>query len=995
MTPTAPRPYLWLLALLAACSWLGTWQAAYAGTIFDPQLAWQTLETPHFHIHYERRHETIAQRAAVFAEEAYGEVTGFLHRPISGQTELTLLDNEDTVNGVSLPYPNRMIYVYLTGPDQDMLVGRYESALKWVITHEFTHAVQFEATGGWVSLINQIFGRALYPNLLQPFFLVEGLAVTAESRFTRGGRAREGDFDMIVRCAALEDKLLDIDQAGGYYLTLWPGGSSTYIYGTYFYQFLIARYGSEIPGRISTAYGTEPWLGINRAFERVLPGHSTYEIWGEFEDYLKMRSRRQLARIQQHPLIQGEAVTHDGYYHRHPVWGPDGLMYVVAGPQRSSSLVRDPLNGQAAQRLLSKSPFGSYSLADRFLYCSGAHEVDAYRTYDDLYRYDTRTHAVVQLTDGKRASDPAVSPDGQRVIASLNDAGTSNLALFDAGGSYLQALTHHTDGTQYSGTAWSPDGKTAVTSRWHDGSRDLALFEPGKTEPAPLWRDSAIDVDPAWSPDGKLIYFSSDRDGGVFNLFAYRLADRKLFQLTNVVGAAVEPAPSPDGKQLAFSSYSAAGWDIRTLTLDPASWREVALAEATVYDPLSGDPVPAPSPPDHEALPQPAVPYPSHPYHPWDTLSPKTWSPVAYVDEKSYMLGITTFGQDVLMQHYAYLNAGWSLGGNRPYYVLSYTNDQLPPTLSLNLSDVPTSYTLSHRNPNGTLAAYDLWQHQVGGSLSATFPGVPSKLLGTSWVQGQSITLGASALNVSYLGARPSGGGDLGQVPGDLVGARGAPPEGPRRTVFARYQFADNYRSGYAISPESGQVLGIDYEKALPVAGGGTTYDRVSADFRRYQELPWRHHVLAVRAAGGVNVGRPDGDFYLGGAGSSNLVTIMDERYIAGVDSGALRGYSTGQLSGDRMALASLEYRFPLWEIQRGPGTLPLFFRRLSGAVFTDAGWIGRGSLPNDPRFGFGVEARTTMDVINVPTELRLGFAQGTHPQEGGPHFILEAGISF
>lgn len=962
---------------------------ARAGTLFDPALHWQTLETPHFRIHHESRHASIAQRAGVFAEEAYRNVTGFLRHELSGPTEITLLDHEDTVNGVSLPYPNRMIYVYLTGPDQDMLVGRYESALKWVITHEFTHTVQFERTGGVIELVNQVLGRALYPNLLLPFYLVEGLAVTAESRFTRGGRAREGDYDMILRCAALEGQLLEVDQAGGYYLTRWPGGASTYIYGAYFYQFLLARYGDAVASQIAAAFGAEPWWGASEAIAHAIPGKDAYRLWDEFRDYLTTRARRQLARIDRQARIEGTPVTTSGYYHRHPGWTPKGeLLYVEAGPQRGSSMLLDRRDGSAPRKLFGKSPFGSWSVRDRHLYFSGGHAPDHYRSYDELYRYDLDTGELVRLTGDTRASDPAISPDGARVLATMNGAGSTNLALFDAGGSLLEALTHHTDGTQYGGTVWSPDGARAVSSGWQGGARDLYMYAPGVTEPAPLWRDTAIDVHPAFSPDGRHLYFASDRDGGVFNLYALRLRDRALFQITNVVGGAIEPAPSPDGKLLAFSSYSARGWDIRTLEVRPETWRPVELQEATLYDTLSGEPVPAPAPPASEDRRLPVLPYPIHPYQPWDTLRPKTWTPVAYLEGP--MLGLVTVGQDVLMQHYAYLNAGWSLGVNRPYYVLSYTNDQLPPTLSLGLSDLPARYRLS----TGQGLAYDAWQHTTGGSLALTFPGQPNKILNNYWVQGQSITLGASAQQVDWLGARPAAGGDLGPVPAALLEAPGAPRPGPRRSLFARYQFADNYRSGYAVSPESGQVLGLDYEKGLAVAGGG--YDRVSADYRRYRELPWKHHVLAWRLAGGVNAGRPDGDFYLGGAGSTGLVTLIDQRYIGGPDAVALRGYNQGQLTGDRMAMTSLEYRFPLLEVQRGAGTWPAFMRRLAGATFADVGWAGRGALRNDPHLGLGVEARAVVDVINVASELRVGLAYGTHPQDGRDlKAIFEAGISF
>ncbi|HEY9856193.1 MAG TPA: BamA/TamA family outer membrane protein [Stenomitos sp.] len=972
---------------------------ARAGTLFDPQIPWRTLETPHFRVNYDARQEAIAQRAGVFAEEAYAKVTPFLKSKPPQKVDLTLIDNEDTVNGFAFPYPSSMMYIYLTTPNQDMLSGRYESWLKQIITHEFTHVAQFEANGGLTDLINRVFGRALYPNLFQPVFLIEGLAVTTESRFTQGGRAKEGDFDMILRSAAAADQLLSIDQATGWSsLTEWPGGSSTYIYGSYFYQYLIEHYGADVPGRISHEYGAFPWLGINQAIGRVLPGKTAYALWDELKAYLKERATRQIAAIREHPVTASDRLTTSGFEHHHPMWTADGkLLYAEYTPNQSPSLMLDSLDGKPARRLFGKLYTGSYTLSQgRFLYLSAGGEVGNYNVYDDVYRYDLKTKKVHQLTEAKRASDPAVSPDGKHFIATLNGGGTTNLALFDTGGALQAQLTHHEDGTQYSGTVWSPQGDLVATSAWRNGSRDLYVFRPGETQPEPLWRDSAIDIDPQWSPDGKCLYFASDRSGGVFNVFAYRLADKKLFQVTNVLGAAVEPAISPDGKRLAFASYSSDGWDIHAMPLDPATWREVPITAATVYEPVSGAPMAAPAVPEHEELPAIGNPFPSHGYNAWPSFAPKNWAPVSYIDESSYMVGVNSIAQDVLMQHYAFINAGWGFGGNRPYYSLYYQNDQLPPSLTVSLSDLPTSYAVSRRQPGQQRENYDLWQRQIGGSVSATFPSLPSKLLGTYWITGPSLTVGYSWLTIGDLGIRNSGSVEaLRPTPDDVNALKGKPQPGQINSMVLRYQYADNYRSKFAVSPEYGSAFGLEYEKAGSWFGGTTSFDRISGDFRRYIGLPWKHHVLAVRTAAGANLGKSDGDFYLGGTTSTNLLTTVDRRYVGGVASEPLRGYSRGLLSGNRMALGSLEYRFPIAEIQHGPGTLPFWVSRVSGAVFTEAGLVGTDRMGTDPHVGVGAEARTVLEVMNVPTELRLGLARGTHPTDGVTQGYLELGISF
>jgi hypothetical protein len=994
----SPRPPKALRSALVAIAALFLPLPAMAGTVFDPTAPWRSLETPHFRINYDQRQEAFAQRIAVYAEDAYREVTAFLKSAPPGKTEIALIDTEDTSNGAALPYPTDMVYLYTTSSDEDSLEGRYDSYFRRLITHEFTHICHFEATGGLTDTINRFFGRAVYPNFFQPYFLIEGLAVTSESRHSPGGRAKEGDFDMILRCAALADQFLTIDQAGSYAHSEWPGGMSPYIYGTAFYEYLMDRYGADAPLRIAHAYGEFPWLGVNAAISRALPGKTAYGLWNEMLDHLRARARRQLDRIEAHPLTASTPVTTSGYYHRHPAWTPEGkLIYAAYGPNERPEMVLDDLNGQKPRRLFGKSPFGAVSIsANGFLYLNASHEAGAARSCEDLYRYDLKTKRLDLLTSGKRATDPAVSPDGRWVIAGLNRNGTRNLALFDSGGTFVKDLTRYDDESEFSGTTWSPDGQWAACSAWRKGSRDLYLFKPGETEPRPLWRDAAVDVDPHFSPDGHLLYFASDRMGGVFNLFAYRLADRKLFQITNVPGGAIEPAPSPDGKRLAFTEYSAKGWDIRLMPIDPAIWREVALDQVSVYDPATGDERPAPTVPAKMELPGLENPFASHAYNPWPSFSPKTWSPVAYVDESSYLVGATTIADDVLLQHYAFVNAGVSLGGDRPYYSLYYSNDQLPPTLAVSLSDLPILSAVSTKGPGGTRSLYDLWQRQIGGSVSVTYPGVASKLLGLNWITGQSLTLGYGWQAVGDLGMRDTGTAErLQPVSQTLLASSNKPPAGQTNSISLTYQYADNYKSGYAASPESGGLAGLSYQKAGPWFGGTIAFDRLSFDVRRYVPLPAPHQTLALRAAGGASFGGATGNFLLGGSDSTDLVNIIDQRYIGGVGGSYLRGYGAASLAGNRMVMGTAEYRFPILEVQHGFGTVPLFVTRLSGALFADAGMVGRDALSGDPHLGLGVEARIGLDLLNVPSDLRVGLARGTHPTDGLLQSYAALGISF
>ena len=107
-------------------------------------------------------------------------------------------------------------------------------------------------------------------------------------------------------------------------------------------------------------------------------------------------------------------------------------------------------------------------------------------------------------------------------------------------------------------------------SVWQDGQRDLWLYDTDANPIRRLTGDLAIDRDPEWSADGQWLYFSSDRLG-VPNIFAIDMDTERLYQVTNVTTGAVKPSVRPDGKLMAYQQYSADGWDVHVMPLDPKS----------------------------------------------------------------------------------------------------------------------------------------------------------------------------------------------------------------------------------------------------------------------------------------------------------------------------------------------------------------------------------------------------------------------------------------
>jgi hypothetical protein len=140
-----------------------------------------------------------------------------------------------------------------------------------------------------------------------------------------------------------------------------------------------------------------------------------------------------------------------------------------------------------------------------------------------------------------------------------------------------------------------------------------------------------------------------------------------------------------------------------------------------------------------------------------------------------------------------------------------------------------------------------------------------------------------------------------------------------------------------------------------------------------------------VAGAGSIYDGRPE-LFALGGIpGSSG--PLLPGLSLGDDSDHPIRGFAEGTVIGDRVAAASLEYRFPVALVSRGLGLAPIYFDRLSGALFLDAGaaWApGTGSR----RALAAAGAETSLDLVfshSVPYRLRGGFARRLHAPPGTP----------
>ncbi len=324
------RPAALLAALLAA---------APARAQQDPRLQWQTLQTPHFNIHFYQDMEPVARRVADISEGVAARLAGPLGWSPQGRTEIVLSDVSDDANGSATAIPFNTVRLFLTAPDDLSALSQHEDWLTTLVTHEYTHILHTDNISGLPAIVNAVIGKQWAPNQIQARFVLEGLATYEESLRTRGGRLRSSIWDMHLRADALEDNLVTLDQlASG--PNRWPHGNIWYLYGSYLMQYVADRFGHDVLARLSSEYGSmaAPWQ-LNRAIARAT-GRTWEQLYDDFLDATRARYAQQRRVIASQGVMQGAALTAQGETVRSPRFLADGTLVYETGDGQSQTALR-------------------------------------------------------------------------------------------------------------------------------------------------------------------------------------------------------------------------------------------------------------------------------------------------------------------------------------------------------------------------------------------------------------------------------------------------------------------------------------------------------------------------------------------------------------------------------------------------------------------------------------------------------------------------------
>lgn len=962
-----------LLAILSLVSWPSSVHAAS-----DPSLAWYTIETPHFRITYHSGIARVAQRIATICEGIYDGMGASMAWAPSEPTEIVVTDFSESANGSAGALPYNAIHLIVTSPEDMSPLGDVDDWYLALTTHEYTHILHTDHIRGLPALINAVLGKTLAPNQAQPRWILEGLAVYMESARTSGGRLRSSQWDMFMRADVLGDNIATIDQFPNF-VRRWPQGNLAYLYGSYLMRYVAQTYGEEAFRRMIDDYGKQliPW-GFNRSIRRAT-GKTFIEMVEPWVASMKAHYGAQAAAVRSAGLREGVRITHSGQIARYPRWIPPnawpeyagGLLFFKDDPHSRAGLWALPLkrdaNGAVIRAAESEKHIEHIARVSGEAVASfhpdggiifGAQEFTKnVFLYGDLERIEPGERSSfglpdgkrVRLTQGLRAADPAISPDGRRVVFTTNGQGTRQLLIADltaTGIENTRPLVPSAFLEQAFVPRWSPDGTHIAYSVWKTGGyRDIRYVDVATGQYRDLMLDRAVDGAPSFQADGRYLFFHSDRTG-ISNIYAWEVESERFFQVTNVINGAYMPEPSPDGKTLAYVGYTTAGFDLYAMRLDETTWTEAP--------PAKDDRPPAPTIPDTKT-------WPVTPYSAWRTLIPRRYG--VQITEGSFGRVVIMTGQqaDITGFHVATAQAVVELEKPELQGSIAYSYGRLPFDVGVSVfrSIAPRGdYALGTYRPTVV--------QEVAGMGSSITYSQPTPYDGRTYVISHSI-------------ART--GVDL-PFPVDKLDPHETPvipPRGLASTVHLGYSYSNAERYLYSAGGERGFSLGLAFDFTDPRIGSDFQGVVTNGDLTFYYLMPWlKHHSLALHAGAGTSGGAfpGRGAFYVGSFVDLPLVDTVRNLLIQGGIT--LRGYPPVIEAGRSYTLGNIEYRFPIINIDRGPSTLPVFLQRINGNLFFDYG--SAFDRFSDAQFKSGTGAELWFDSTLgyvLPFTFRLGYARG------------------
>ncbi len=617
MKQTYPLAALLAMAAVLVCA------KSDAQVATRPHLAWRTVSTPHFAVHYPAEMEAWTLDLVPRLEAIHDEVAATVGFAPARRVTVVVEDPAAQANGFAFPFLDEpTIALWPTPADPRSAIGNTRDPAEQLVVHEFAHIAHLTRPprNPRQQLVLRLLPVKFGPVAARaPRWLAEGYATWVEGRLTGSGRPYSTIRAAVLRQWALEGKLPRYEQlsaGGGYY-----GGAMAYLAGSAFLEWLVAQRGEPSLPNLWRRMSARRDRTFDAAFAGVY-GANPAELYGRFTVDVTERALAARTALRTAGLAVGDTVQRLNWGTGDPAVSPDGarMAVVLRGATGAASRVvvwstadarvDTAAAARARRALLAQDPEdvpdipsphpAKRALATLYPVNGRAHDSPRFMpdgngilltrneplgdgaVRPDLFLWEWRKKTTRRITRGASLRWPDPSPDGRTATAVQCQGGVCGLVTVDLASGDVRTLVASRPNVAYYRPRFSPDGRRIAASvqdagRWRVVMVDVATGAVTRVG----GDDGASRYDAAWLPGGAGLVLVSER-GGVANVETVDLATGETRPITRVTGAAA--APEPEGKtgRIFYLSLHARGMDLMRISRDSAARGSTVALDTTL-----------------------------------------------------------------------------------------------------------------------------------------------------------------------------------------------------------------------------------------------------------------------------------------------------------------------------------------------------------------------------------------------------------------------------
>ncbi len=642
---------IWLSVVLCISSLNGMAQRPVLNNT-SSGIRWNQVITPSFRVVFPNGHQQHALRVANTLEGLHQKEARTLSATLPKRISIILQDFNAFSNGFIAFGPRRG--EFFTTPPQNPELAGTNDWLDLLSVHEYRHVVQYHhSRQGFTRLMYYLFGQQTQSGTAfsaVPRWFWEGDATLSETLYSPSGRGRIPAFGRVFKANLLEGKKFTYNkQHLRSYRDFVP---DHYKLGYYFVTHLRRRTGDPDIWQDVTSDAFK-WSFVPFTFSNSLKKNTGYHLLPNYQlmmdelqaTWRQEQSQKEITEVED-VTGRDETVFTD---YKYPVFTSEGNVIAMrSGIGDIAQFVSIDEEGKAKVIYTPgiMNDAGMLSLENDLLVWNEFHYDPRWRqkTYSVIKTYDLKSGTKKTLTSKTRYNGASLSPDGSKVVTTLNTTTYENyLVVLDSrDGTVLNRLPNPDQGL-YAMARWSDDGRGIVALKTISTGKGIIFLDYTNGQESWLLAPSSENIGyPVLR--GDYLYFNSPY-GGTDNIHVLHLPSGRRFQVTESRYGAYNPVVSPQGDYLLYNDHRVNGLDVVRIPLDTAQWKPLLADigdEVFYFEPLKAqeeDLNLLDSIPDNK--------YPIRPYRRLPRLfNPHSWGLEASTNLNQVQVGISS--QDIM-----------------------------------------------------------------------------------------------------------------------------------------------------------------------------------------------------------------------------------------------------------------------------------------------------------------------------------------------------------